>query len=66
MCRCITQLPDDVIDLITSKDFTDLDLYKKCMFTRCYLVAIGHQPLAWLNSGIEAYMCKTERYVRDT
>ncbi len=52
MCECLQQLPDDVIDQVTHGDL-DPDLFNKAMFTRCYLVSSGNQPLSWLNPAIE-------------
>ncbi len=52
MCECLQQLPDDVIDQVTHGDLVP-EHFNKAMFTRCYLVSNGNQPLSWLNPVIE-------------
>ena len=52
-CECIQQLPDDMIEQVVDGDL-ELATFSKAMYTRCYLVSNGVQPIAWLNPAIEA------------
>ncbi|XP_029635511.1 focadhesin [Octopus sinensis] len=54
MCKCLANLPEDRFDQLTDDDFLDPQLYIKGTYVRCFLVANGKQPLALLNSCIDA------------
>ena len=67
MCECLRELPDTVIDKILADDFSDsggddgvaiaaddVVAMMHGIFTRCYLIGCGSQPLTLLNYVIEA------------
>ena len=56
------EVPDSVVDKITADDFQASDRVEHAIFTRCYLIGCGNQPLTWLNSAIEAALTHDERY----
>ncbi|KAK2171965.1 hypothetical protein NP493_1010g00027 [Ridgeia piscesae] len=60
LCRCLTEVPDEIIDEILQTNFATSDRTVAAMFVRCYLVAVGNQPLNWLNASIEATVCTTD------
>ncbi|KAI0233613.1 Focadhesin [Lamellibrachia satsuma] len=60
LCRCLTEVPDEVIDEILQTNFASPNQTASAMFVRCYLVSMGSQPLSWLNASIEASVCNTD------
>ena len=42
------------MDSITAKELKHNETYLRGLLMRCYLVAIGNQPLVWLNHAIES------------
>ncbi|XP_035827605.1 focadhesin [Aplysia californica] len=55
LSECLAQVPDDILDSITTADFSDATSQVKGSFVRCYLVATGRQPIALLNFMVDAY-----------
>ena len=54
LSSCLSLLPDAVIDQMLSADCQGPDSVYRGTFVRCYLVGNGHQPVALLNSCIDA------------
>ncbi|KAK3602758.1 hypothetical protein CHS0354_027755 [Potamilus streckersoni] len=54
MSSCLGNMPDDYIDNITIADFMEPTHLTRGIFTRCYLVAKGKQPIALLNRILDA------------
>ena len=54
LSRCLNHLPDVQFDQLTANDCTDPEALYRGTYVRCYLIAEGHQPIALLNSCIDA------------
>ncbi|XP_060062505.1 focadhesin-like, partial [Ylistrum balloti] len=54
LADCLGNLPDDLLDKITGEDFLFDKNHSTGCLIRCYLVAQGKQPMAILNSCIDA------------
>lgn len=54
MSECLSNLPDEILDEVTLEDFSEDRTFMKGTFVRCYLIANGRQPVALLNSCIDA------------
>ncbi|XP_067665779.1 focadhesin-like [Haliotis asinina] len=54
MSECLSNLPDEILDEVTLEDFSEKQTFVKGTFVRCYLIANGRQPVALLNSCIDA------------
>ena len=54
LSSCLSHMPDQLIDQILSADCEGPDAIYRGTFVRCYLVSNGHQPIALLNSCVDA------------
>ncbi|XP_071110148.1 focadhesin-like [Haliotis cracherodii] len=54
MSECLSNLPDEILDEVTLEDFSEDQTFVKGTFVRCFLIANGRQPVALLNSCIDA------------
>ncbi|XP_046545325.1 focadhesin-like [Haliotis rubra] len=54
MSECLSNLLDEILDEVTLEDFNEKQTFVKGTFVRCYLIANGRQPVALLNSCIDA------------
>ncbi|XP_033729341.1 focadhesin-like [Pecten maximus] len=54
LADCLGNLPDDLFDKVTGEDFLYDTSHSNGCLVRCYLVAQGKQPIAILNSCIDA------------
>ncbi|KAK3097709.1 hypothetical protein FSP39_012361 [Pinctada imbricata] len=54
IAECLGSIPDDLFDSVTEADSQSEESFMKGLFVRCYLVGQGRQPIAVLNSFIDA------------
>ncbi|KAL5004639.1 hypothetical protein ScPMuIL_018095 [Solemya velum] len=54
MSECLGNIPDQLFDRITHRDFAETGNFIKGAYICCYLVANGKQPITLLNGLIEA------------
>ncbi|XP_050400636.1 focadhesin isoform X2 [Patella vulgata] len=54
MAKCFLSIPDDLFDTWTQDDLYNQKTFVKGVFIRCQLVAFGRQPIAILNSCLDA------------
>lgn len=52
--QCLSQLPDKELDTLLSGDCTDAGSLVRGVHVRSFLVANGSQPVALLNSAVDA------------
>lgn len=53
MSECLGNIPDQLFDRITQKDFAEPSNFIKGAYICCYLVANGNQPITLLNGLVE-------------
>ena len=64
LSSCLCHLPDNIIDQIFAADCEGEDSIYRGTFVRCYLVGNGLQPIALLNSCIDAAFNNDNWYER--